>query len=119
MSQPPLSRASFDHQRQLVKDVSRREGRTLVPVAVGGGVAQLVFLRWAEGHLDRDTVTAIAGIAFLVYMALVIWLIWRMDRRVRAVRPACPQCGKRLHGLTERVAGATGRCDACGGQVIE
>lgn len=116
---PPRSRAVFDRQRRLVKDVSKREGRVLVPVSVGLGVAQLVFLRWAEGRFDRETVTAIAGIAFLVYMGLVVWLVWRMDRRVRAVRPACPQCGKLLHGLSERIAAATGRCDTCGGQVIE
>ena len=116
---PPRSRVVFDRQRQLVKDVSKREGRVLVPVSVGLGVAQLVFLRWAEGRFDRETVTAIAGIAFLVYMGLVVWLVWRMDRRVRAVRPACPQCGRLLHGLSERVAAATGRCDTCGGQVIE
>jgi predicted RNA-binding Zn-ribbon protein involved in translation (DUF1610 family) len=116
---PAFTRAAFDRQRQLVKDVSRREGRVLVPVSVGLGIGQLVFLRWAEGRLEPETVTAIAGVAFLIYMGLVIWLIWRMDRRVRAVRPSCPQCGKRLQGLSERVAGATGRCDACGGQVIE
>ena len=116
---PPLSRAAFDRQRQLVKEVSKHEGRVLVPVSVGLGVAQLVFLRWAEGRFERHTVTTIAGIAFLVYMGLVLWLIWRMDRRVRAVRPDCPQCGKRLHGLSERVAAATGRCDTCGGQVIQ
>ena len=112
------SRAAFDRQRQLVKDVSRRESRVLVPVAVGLGIAQLAFLRLAEARLERETVTAIAGVAFLIYMGLVGWLVWRMDRRVRAVRATCPQCGKRLQGLSERVAGATGRCEACGGQVI-
>jgi hypothetical protein len=112
------SRATFDRQREIVNQVSRREGRVLGPVSVGLGIAQLVFLRIAEGRLERATVTAIAGVAFLVYLALVVWLIVRMDRRVRAVRPACPQCGKRLHGLSERIASATGRCDACGGQVI-
>jgi predicted RNA-binding Zn-ribbon protein involved in translation (DUF1610 family) len=113
------SRAAFDRQRELVKDVSRREGRLLGPVSVGLGIAQLVFLRLAERRLDHDTVTAIAGVVFLIYVALVGWLIWRMDRRVRAVRPVCPHCGTRLHGLSERVASATGRCDSCGGQVIE
>jgi predicted RNA-binding Zn-ribbon protein involved in translation (DUF1610 family) len=112
------SRSAFDRQRQLVKDVSRREGRVLVPVSVGGGIAQLVFLRSVEGRLDPGVVTTIAGVAFLVYLALVVWLVWRMDRRVRAVRPSCPQCGQRLQGLSERLASATGRCDACGGQVI-
>lgn len=112
------TRADFDRQRQLVKDVSRREGRILAPVAVGLGVAQLVFLRVAEGRLEKNTVTTIAGIAFLIYFALVLWLIWRMDRRVRAARPTCPKCGRRLQGLSERVVSATGRCDECGGQVI-
>lgn len=91
----------------------------LAAVSVSLGVAQLVFLRWADPRLPKRTVTTIAGIAFLAYMALVISLIWRMDRRVSGVQPRCPQCGKRLKGLSERVAAATGRCDTCRGQIIE
>jgi hypothetical protein len=91
----------------------------LAAVAVGLGVGQLVFIRWAEGRFERDAVTAIAGVAFVIYLGLVAWLIWRMDRRVRAVRPACPQCGRGLHGMSERMASATGRCDACGGQILQ
>jgi predicted RNA-binding Zn-ribbon protein involved in translation (DUF1610 family) len=46
-------------------------------------------------------------------------LLWRLETRRRAVRPKCPRCGVPLDGLSERVASATGRCDACGGQIIE
>ena len=113
------SRAAFERQVQAVKDVAGREGRILAIVSVGLGVAQLVFVRWADVHLEKNTGTPIAGIVFLVYMALVGWLLWRMQRRTKAVRPKCPQCGRAFEGLSERVAAATGRCDACGGQVIE
>ena len=94
------------------------EERDTVATGPGRSAGGLVDPSLWEARLERDTVTAIAGVAFLVYMALVIWLIWRTDRRVRAVRPVCPGCGRRLHGLSERVASATGRCDECGGQVI-
>jgi hypothetical protein len=113
------SRAAFERQVQTVKDVAGREGRLLAIVSVGLGVAQLVFVRWADAHLEKNTGTTIEGLVFLVYMALVGWLLWRMQRRTAAVRPRCPQCGRKLEGLSERVAAATGRCDACGGQVIE
>jgi hypothetical protein len=39
--------------------------------------------------------------------------------RARALRPICLVCGMLLQGLSERVAAATGRCDSCGGQVVE
>jgi hypothetical protein len=113
------TRAAFERQRQAVKEISGREGRLLAIVSVGLGVAQLVFVRWADAHLAKERGTPIAGVAFLVYIALVGWVLWRMQRRTAAVRPRCPQCGRRLEGLSERVAAATGRCDACGGQVIE
>ena len=113
------TRAAFDAQRDRAKQIAGRDGRVLAAVSVSLGVAQLVFLRWADPRFPKSTVTTIAGTVFLVYMALVVWLIWRMDRRVSAAQPRCPQCGKRLKGLSERVAAATGRCDTCGGQIIE
>ena len=113
------SRAAFEFQRDRVKQIARREGRVLAAVSVSLGVAQLVFLRWADPRFPKSTVTTIAGTVFLVYLALVVWLIWRMDRRVSAVQPRCPQCGRRLKGMSERVAAATGRCDTCRGQIIE
>jgi predicted RNA-binding Zn-ribbon protein involved in translation (DUF1610 family) len=60
----------------------------------------------------------IAETVFLIYVATVAWLIWRLDRVSRAVLPHCPQCGVTLSGDSLRIAAATGRCDACGGQVI-
>jgi len=114
-----FTRETFERQRAAVKLVERRDGRMLASVSVGLGVAQLLFLRWADVHLDRSRGTAIAGLGFLAYLGLVGWLLWRLDRRRRAARPKCPQCGVPLQDLSERVASATGRCDACGGQVFE
>ena len=91
----------------------------LAVVSVGLGVAQLVFIRWIETQLEHKPAVAIIGAVFLAYVALVCWLSWRMQRRLRAARLTCPQCGVHLQGLSERVAAATGRCDSCGGQVLE
>ena len=113
------TRAAFERQRAAIKLVERRDGLLLALVSVGGGVAQLLFIRWADAHLAHPSEIAIAGPAFLAYLAVVGALLWRFQRRRQAARPKCPQCGVALEGLSERVAAATGRCDACGGQVIE
>ena len=113
------TREAFERQRARGKQVESRETRLLAIVSVGLGVAQLIGFRWLETWLARGPRIRIEGAVFLGYIALVGWLIWRMQRRLRAARVTCPQCGVRLEGLSERVAGATGRCDACGGQVFE
>lgn len=114
----PLTRDAFEQQRAAAKAVERRAGRILAAVAVGLGIAQLVFIKWAERHLTHGQVTASAGAAFLVYIALVGVLLVRMVRRTAAARVRCPQCGVALAGMSERVAVATGHCDQCGGQII-
>jgi hypothetical protein len=113
------TREAFESQRARGKQVESREMRLLAIVSVGLGVAQLIGFRWLETWLERRPRIRIEGTVFLIYLALVCWLIWRMQGRLRAARVTCPQCGVRLEGLSERVAGATGRCDACGGQVVE
>jgi len=114
-----VTRASFERQREAVRRVERREGLLLVVVSVGLGLAQLAFLKCADAHLEHRREIAIAGPACLAYLALVGALLWRLERGRRKVRPRCPQCGRRLEGLSERVASATGRCDSCGDRVIE
>jgi hypothetical protein len=113
-----FTRESFEQQRRAVKEVERREGRILALVSVVLGVGQLVLVRWADANVRHARELAIIGPVFLGYIVLVGWLIWRYDRRVGEARPRCPQCGARLKGMSERIAVATGRCDACGGQVI-
>lgn len=113
------TRDTFDRRRAAIKQLEGRETRTLAFVAVPLGFAQLVFIRWAEGALGRATAVPIEGAIFIAYMLLVGALIWRMVRRLRAVRLSCPQCGRVLEGMSERVAAATGKCDTCGGQVIQ
>lgn len=114
----PLSREEFERRRAAAKRAERREGLLLAAVSVGGGFVQLLFIRWADARLPRPPRVAIEGALFLVYIAGVGALLWRMQRRVRALRPVCPHCRVRMEGLADRVAGATGRCDRCGGQVI-
>jgi hypothetical protein len=114
----PYTRDAFNARRAGVKDIMRREGRALVLASVGLGVAQLLFIAWADSHLDRRSAVPLEGVLFLGYMALVGWLGWRMQSHLRAARPVCPQCGARLGEMSERIAVATGRCDACGGQIV-
>ena len=112
------TRKEFEGRRAATKAVERREGLLLAGVSVALGVAQLVFLRWADVHLDRSTKLAIELPAFFAYLAVVGWLLWRFVQRVKAARPKCPRCGAPLSELSERVAVATGRCDSCGGQIL-
>jgi predicted RNA-binding Zn-ribbon protein involved in translation (DUF1610 family) len=114
-----LTREAFEQHRHAARRVARHDGRALAFSSVGLGLAQLVFLRWADVHLARGPRLIIAGLAFLAYLALVAVLIWRMEKRLRAVRPVCPQCGVTLKDMAERVAAVTGRCEACGGWVLE
>jgi hypothetical protein len=113
------TRESFERQRAAMKKLENREGLLLAAVSVGLGVGQLILIRWAERHLEHGLEIRIEGGVFLAYLALVGWMIWRMQRRLRAARPACPQCKVPLQGMSERIAAATGKCDSCGGQVIE
>jgi len=113
-----LTRGAFDQQRAAAKLVSRQHGRVLALSSVGLGVVQLLFLRWAEEHLARGPRLAIAGSAFLGYVALIGVLLWRMERRLGCVRPRCPQCGAAFKGMSERVAATTGKCDSCGGWIL-
>jgi ribosomal protein S27AE len=113
------TREMLDRQRNARKDVERREGRVLAVVAVGGALAQLGFIRWVEPRLVHRQAVLAEAIVFLVYLTLVGWLLWRMQRRIRATRIRCPRCGVLLGDVSERLAVATGRCDSCGGQVME
>jgi hypothetical protein len=113
------TRETFERQRTMAKQRTSREGRVVAFVSVGLGLAQLIFIRWADAHIEGKSAVAIEGGIFLAYVALIAFLIWRMERRLRGIRPACPQCGVSLKGMSERVAAATGRCDGCGGQVFE
>jgi hypothetical protein len=113
------TREAFDQQRALATRVEHRDTRLLAVVSIGLGVGQLLFIRWIEMRLPRKPAVTLEGAVFLAYAALVCWLLWRRQRHLRAVRLRCPQCGRPLEGLSERVAAATGRCDACGGQVLE
>jgi hypothetical protein len=114
----PYTREAFDRRRAAVKQIESREGRRLALVSVGLGVAQWAGFRWVDARFEHARATAIEGGVFLAYLAVVAGLLWRMQRRLRFARPTCPRCGVVLKDLSERVAVATGRCDACGGQVV-
>jgi hypothetical protein len=115
----PLTREAFERSRAAAGLVERRDGRILAAFSVALAVIQLIFLRWADAQLERGPKLAIALPGFVIYIVVVGVLLWRMERRKRLAGPICPQCGIRLTGLSERVAAATGKCDSCGGVVVD
>ena len=112
------SRESFDQLRASVRRRERKDGALLALVSVALGFGQLGLLRWLESRFPHRTAVAIGGTVFLLYLGLVLFLLWRLQHHKRVGAPRCPQCGRALQGVAERIAGATGRCDACGGQVV-
>jgi hypothetical protein len=112
------SRAQFNALRKGGKALVERDARLLGIVAVGGGFAQLLFIRWADRNLARQVGLWIEGIGFLLYMGVVAVLLFRILRHQRAVAIRCPACNAALVGVSLSVAAATSRCDQCGGQVI-
>jgi len=112
------TRAEFVRQRAAIRRVESREGLLLATVSVALGIAQIVFLRWADQHLHRKLEISIAGPVFLLYLVVVGVLLWRYERKRHDAFPKCPQCGVTLADMSARIAVATGRCDTCGGQVL-
>jgi hypothetical protein len=112
------TREAFDRQRAAAKKIEQGGSRALALFSVPFGFGQLLLIAWLDHRLGRGAVP-IEGAVFLAYMAFVVLLLVRMLRRSRAARPTCPGCGARIEGLSERLAVATGRCDACGARVVE
>ncbi len=114
----PYTRAEFDQQRAKARSVSKALGRVTAIAAVTLGVGQLLVIRLLAGRIVRSKELAFELALFVTYIVVVGFLVWRMDREVTNARPRCPQCGKRLKAAAEDIAGATGKCTHCGGQVI-
>ena len=114
-----MTREAFDARRAAVRKIEQSDGRIVAAVAVGLGIGQLALIRWADTNLPHDTRIELTGTVFLAYIAMVGWLVWRFEQRRRAARPRCPQCDVMLKDASERAAAATGKCDACGGVVID
>ncbi len=118
-AKPALTRAAFQAAQERAQKVEQSGGTPLALVAVTLGFGQLYLLRWAKDHMTREQLIPMASAVFLVYLALVGALLARMVRARNAAAPRCPQCGVAMRDLSQRVALATGKCDRCGGQVIE
>lgn len=112
------SRQEFDNRRRGARAVAERDARLLAITAVGGGVGQLLMIRWLDRNLSSEVRLWIEGGVFVAYMIAVVWVLFRLLRKQRAVAVTCPACGAHLERLSLSVASATGRCDQCGGQVI-
>ena len=114
----PYTRDEFARQRTVIRRVESREGLLLATVSVALGIAQILFLRWADANLQHKLEISIAGPVFLLYLVVVGALLWRYERKRHDAFPKCPQCGIALTDMSARIATATGRCDSCGGQVL-
>ena len=114
----PYTREEFVRQRARIRRVESREGLLLATLSVVLGIAQIVFLRWADTHLQHKTEISIAGPVFLLYLVVIGVLLWRYERKRHDAFPKCPHCATALSEIPARRAVATGRCDSCGGQVL-
>jgi hypothetical protein len=113
------TRTEFDAARLRAKGAAERLARQLAIVAVLGGVFQLVFIRWADRSLDAGLRLWLEGGVFVLYIVVIVILLRRLlvSQRDGAIR--CPACGARLERSSLAVASATGRCEKCGGAVIQ
>lgn len=112
------TRESFNRQRARAKAVSDAAGRVLAMVAVSLGLGQLILIRLLDSRIAPAKKIPFELSLFVAYIALVGYLLWRMNRVAAAETIRCPQCKKMLKAGAEDVAGATGKCTFCGGQVI-
>lgn len=113
------TREQFSAARSRAKKAGEREALRLAAVAVLGGILQLLLIRWADAHLDREPRLWLEGGAFVLYMVAVLVLLRRVLLAQRSAAIACPACGVRLERTSLAVASATGRCEKCGGMVIQ
>ena len=113
------TRETFDRQRAAAKSAEQRASLPLAVVSVSLGIAQLLIIRWIDAHFEKGSGLTLEVGMFLTYVAIVGAFGWRFGRIRRAARLQCPQCEVPLQGMPESVASATGRCEACGGRVIE
>ena len=113
-----MTRDEFDRKRAIANGAEKWQMRVLAIVSVTLGIAQLLFIKWLDGHVASTKRLQVEGSLFLAYMALVIFLIWRMTSVVKAARPKCPKCNAVLGGMSERMAVTTGKCDRCGAELF-
>lgn len=115
----PMTRAAFQAAQEKSQKAEQSGGTPLALVSVVLGFGQLYLLRWVSRNFAADRVPVVGGIAFVLYIAIVAVMFVRMLRARGAAAPRCPQCGVAMLDLSQRVALATGKCDRCGGRVIE
>jgi hypothetical protein len=111
----PYTTAQFERRRAQAAAIGRTLGRFTAIVAVALGVGQLLFIRAVEGRLAKAKALPFEVALFLAYVVVVGFLVWQRDRQVANARPRCPQCKRTLNSATDVT---TGRCSACGAQVI-
>jgi hypothetical protein len=80
----------------------------------------MFVIRRSDGHgFDATCVAVVLG-SYTVIAALMFYILLPMrQRHLRRMQAGCPACGKLLIGQHSHKVLATGRCPACGSQVLE
>jgi hypothetical protein len=115
----PFTREEFDRRRSAANKIMRSRSIVAAAVSVSLGLILLLFLDWANEFFSETSRKIISVATFIVFIAIVGWLLFRMKQAARDYAINCPKCGKALEQESQRIASATGKCDQCGGVVIE
>jgi hypothetical protein len=113
------SREEFSRRRLAAKRAIRRDSVIAASTSVVLGLISLGFLNWMDTFLAGALRMALSIGTFILFAGIVGWLLVKMKRTAKRVAVRCPQCNEALQDDAERIASATGKCEYCGGIVIE
>ncbi|MGE5357221.1 MAG: hypothetical protein ACM3PT_13395 [Deltaproteobacteria bacterium] len=114
----PYSREHFNSLRDISKKKVKKVSNMAALVSVTLGLLSLWILNSLDPAMTRSQKTWISLLVFAVFIGIVAWLLYRIRHISKKTALACPHCKKLLFGDAERIAGATGRCQYCGGIII-
>jgi hypothetical protein len=120
-SRPLYQRDEFERMHRHADALQRRHSWMLALssiVLAAVLVLSIIALRDQLG-LGRTAHLFATLFLFLLYLLVLGVMLLALRVRLDRVRAECPNCGVTLNLLGEYVALNTGKCHACGGQVIE
>ena len=120
-----------NYKRAMTLDTFKSNVRTYWKLEVLRGVIFLALMgaaafptQFVVRRLDAvgfdATSVAVVSASYTLIAALMFYVLSPMrQRHLRRVQAACPACGKVLLGQHSQSVIATGRCPACGSQVLQ